>query len=92
MSTPYHSWCLSPITSDSEQWNPYQEQRTPYPLCSEEYWEQICQGGFKAEWMLMDGQLETLRGDIANLGIHLYEMAEDEHVGEVEQYVRVIKG
>ena len=45
------------------------------------------QGGFKVDWMLMDGQFENLRGDIANLGIRLNEVAEDEHVGEIEQYI-----
>ena len=35
--------------------------------------------------MLMDGQFEHLRGDIANLGIRLNEAVEDEHVGEIEQ-------
>ena len=45
------------------------------------------QGGFKVDWMLMDGQFENLQGDIANLGIQLNEVAEDEHVGEIEQYI-----
>ena len=41
--------------------------------------------------MLMDGQFENLRGDIANLGIWLNEVAEDEHVGEIEQYIQTVK-
>ena len=49
------------------------------------------QGGFKVDWMLMDGQFENLRGDIANLGIRLNEVAEDEHVGEIERYIRTVK-
>ena len=32
----------------------------------------------------MAGQFENLQGDIANLGIWLNEVAEDEHVGEIE--------
>ena len=49
------------------------------------------QGGFKVDWMLMDGQFENLQGDIANLGIRLNEVAEDEHVGEIEWYSRTVK-
>ena len=42
------------------------------------------QGGFKVDWILMDGEFETLQGEIASLGIQLNEVAEDEHVGVVE--------
>ena len=42
------------------------------------------QGGFKVDWILMDGQFENLRGDIANLGIQLNEVEEDEHDGEIK--------
>ena len=49
------------------------------------------QEGFKVEWILMDSQFETLQGEIANLGICLNEVAEDKHMGKVEQYIRTIK-
>ena len=39
----------------------------------------------------MDGQFEHLRSDIANLGIRLNEVVEDEHVGEIEQYIQTLK-
>ena len=42
------------------------------------------QGRFKVDWMLMDGQFENLQSDIANLGIWLNEVVEDEHVGQIE--------
>ena len=42
------------------------------------------QGGFKVDWILMDGQFETVQGEIASLGIHPNEVAEDKHVGKVE--------
>ena len=57
--------------------------------------ENVCniysQGGFSLAWLLMEGQFEPMRGEMVGLGIRLNEVAEDEHVGEVEQYIRTIK-
>ncbi|MDG7001629.1 MAG: hypothetical protein JRN15_21230, partial [Nitrososphaerota archaeon] len=40
---------------------------------------------------LMDGEFENLRGDLADLNIALNTTARDEHVGDVERYIRTIK-
>ena len=42
------------------------------------------QGEFTLAWLLMDGQFEPMRGEIAGLGIRLNEVAKDGHLGEVE--------
>jgi hypothetical protein len=40
---------------------------------------------------LMDGELEAMRGDLADLGIALNETARDEHVGDIERFIRTLK-
>jgi Zinc knuckle len=47
--------------------------------------------GFKIVAALMDGEFETLRGDLAEIGITLNTAAPDEHVGDIERYNRTIK-
>jgi hypothetical protein len=47
--------------------------------------------GFKVEFIMMDNEFECMRGDIASLGITLNTTAQDEHVGEIERYIRTIK-
>jgi hypothetical protein len=47
--------------------------------------------GFIITSVLMDGQFDSLRGDIADLQITLNTVARDEHVPEVERQVRTIK-
>jgi hypothetical protein len=47
--------------------------------------------GFKMESLLMDGQFETIRGDLAELQITLNTVARGEHVPEVERHIRTIK-
>ena len=47
--------------------------------------------GFRVTIMLADGQFESMRGDIANLHVHLHIVARDEHVPEIERYIRTIK-
>jgi hypothetical protein len=49
------------------------------------------QRGFKVEWALMDNEFEPLRGDLAELGIGLNETGRDEHVPQVERFIRTIK-
>jgi len=52
----------------------------------------ICsRGGFRVEIALMDGQFETIRGDLANKGITLSATSEDEHVGDIERHIRTVK-
>jgi hypothetical protein len=47
--------------------------------------------GFKVEFILMDNEFECMRGDIGSLGVTLNTTAQDEHVGEIERYIRTIK-
>jgi hypothetical protein len=39
----------------------------------------------------MDGQLEPMRGDLASVGVHLNTVSANEHVPEVERYIRTVK-
>jgi hypothetical protein len=39
----------------------------------------------------MDGEFEAMRGDLANLGIALNEVARDKHIGNVEWFIRTLK-
>jgi len=47
--------------------------------------------GFIIQTLLMDGQFESLRGDIADLQITLNTVSNDEHVPDIEQYIRTTK-
>jgi Zinc knuckle len=47
--------------------------------------------GFQITSALMDGEFEPMRGDLADLGIALNETARDEHVGDVERFIRTLK-
>jgi hypothetical protein len=47
--------------------------------------------GLKVQFMLMDGEFEPLRDDIIALGITLNTAANDEHVGDIERYIRTVK-
>ena len=47
--------------------------------------------GFTVETALMDGEFAALRGNLADLGITLNETAADEHVGDIERYIRTVK-
>jgi hypothetical protein len=47
--------------------------------------------GFKVTHMLVDGEFETLRGDAAALGISLNVASRDEHVPEIERFIRTVK-
>jgi hypothetical protein len=50
-------------------------------------------GGFSVRHMLMDGEFEPLRGDLASESRHvtLNTTSNDEHVGDIERYIRTIK-
>ena len=47
--------------------------------------------GFQIEMALMDGEFGHLRGDLASMGVTLNETSRDEHVGEIERFIRTIK-
>ena len=49
--------------------------------------------GFTVNSLLMDGQFDTdgLQGEIASKGITLNVVAADEHVPDIERYIRVLK-
>ena len=40
---------------------------------------------------MMDGEFGHLRGELAGMGIALNETSWDEHVGEIERYIRTVK-
>ena len=47
--------------------------------------------GFEIAHLLMDRQFEPICGDLSSLGITLNTVANDEHVPEVERYIRTLK-
>ena len=47
--------------------------------------------GFKVTTALMDGEFVHLRGGLAEIGITLNETSRDEHVGDIERYIRTVK-
>lgn len=49
------------------------------------------QSGFRVTRALMDNEFEVLRNDLADMGILLNEAGRDEHVGDIERYIRTIK-
>jgi hypothetical protein len=42
-------------------------------------------------FLLMDGEFETLRGDLADMGITLNTASNDEHVPKIERHIRTRK-
>lgn len=47
--------------------------------------------GFRVETMLMDGEFNCHRGDLADLGVTVNPASADEHVGDIERYIRTVK-
>ena len=47
--------------------------------------------GFNVVAAMMDGEFGHLRGELADMGIALNETSRDEHVGEIERYIRTVK-
>ena len=47
--------------------------------------------GFKVTTALLDGEFVPLRGGLAEIGVTLNETSRDEHVGDIERYIRTIK-
>ena len=53
---------------------------------------QIYRGnGFVIEVALMDGEFTHLRGELASIGVALNDTSRDEHVGDMERFIRTIK-
>ena len=52
---------------------------------------QYAKRGFKITHAHMDGQFEPLRAELAKMKISLNTASNDEHVPEVERYIRTIK-
>ena len=51
------------------------------------YWR----AGFKVTMALVDGEFKTLRRDLADINVTLNTTARDEHMGDVERYIRTVK-
>ena len=49
------------------------------------------QAGFNINMAMMDGEFEKIRGDLATLEMGLNITARDEHVGDIERYIRTVK-
>jgi hypothetical protein len=47
--------------------------------------------GFILTTLLMDGEFEPMRGDLAMLGISLNITSKNEHVPEIERHIRTLK-
>jgi hypothetical protein len=47
--------------------------------------------GFLVTRMMVDGQFEPLRGELAGLGIAVNCVSRDEHVPEIERHIRTLK-
>jgi hypothetical protein len=47
--------------------------------------------GFNITTLLMDGQFDSLRGELSNMGITLNTVANAEHVPEIERHIRTVK-
>ena len=47
--------------------------------------------GFHVQIILADNQFETLRGDLAELGVHINVVSRNKHVPDIERYQRTIK-
>ena len=47
--------------------------------------------GFRVTTALMNGEFVPLHGGLAELGIRLNETSRDEHVGDIEWYIHMVK-
>jgi hypothetical protein len=59
--------------------------------CVQNVMKLYTRGGFKVTSALMDGEFEALRGNLADNGVILNTTARDEHVGDIERYIRTVK-
>jgi hypothetical protein len=49
------------------------------------------QRGFRVTWAMVDNEFEPIRGELADLGVGMNETGRDEHVPQIERYIRTIK-
>jgi hypothetical protein len=49
------------------------------------------QRGFTVNWAMMDNEFEVMREELAELGVGFNETGVDEHVPQVERYIRTVK-
>ena len=49
------------------------------------------QGGFRVRYVLMDNEFQCLEGELRAMGVMLNCVARDEHVPEIERYIRTVK-
>ena len=47
--------------------------------------------GFILTHVLMDGQFETLRSELADIQVNLNTVSANEHVPEIERHIRTVK-
>jgi hypothetical protein len=47
--------------------------------------------GYNLAMLIMDGQFESIRGDLAEMNISLNVVSNDEHVPEIERHICTIK-
>jgi Reverse transcriptase (RNA-dependent DNA polymerase)/Zinc knuckle len=47
--------------------------------------------GFVVDMVLMDGEFECLRGNLLDIGVELNTASRDEHVPQIERYIRTLK-
>ena len=47
--------------------------------------------GFRVKNILLDGQFECLHGELSTLGITVNVVSNDEHVPDIERYIRTVK-
>jgi hypothetical protein len=59
--------------------------------CAQNAMKLYTHGGFKVTCALMDGKFESLGGYLADNGVILNTTARDEHVGDIERYIRTVK-
>ena len=59
--------------------------------CMKHIHQLYMQQGFRVTEVLMDGQFEPLHGDLAKLGIYLNVVSANEHVPEIEHFIRTVK-
>ena len=47
--------------------------------------------GFNIEMAFMDGEFGHLQGELAGMGVTLNKTSRDEHMGDIERYIRTVK-
>jgi hypothetical protein len=47
--------------------------------------------GFNVPLVIMDGEFESIRGDLSDLGVTLNTTSNAEHVDDIQRYIRTVK-